>query len=227
MNRQINSTPVISAQTHPHKNLQRRVARYIQTDYINSIPNYVQEEFSLVNSAVQQRNQKVILDSGCGTGESAFKLARLYPQKIVVAVDKSANRLQRSHVHGEVPINLIFVRCNLVYFWQMVSKEKWNIAAHYLFYPNPWPKPGHLKRRWHAHPIFPTLIKLGGVLTMRTNWKIYADEFALALQSHFHVPVFVNKIVGSDAFTAFERKYMQSDHDLYQVTFNLSEKRRA
>ena len=222
MNEQIRSTPVISSQIQPHRSLQRQLLRYKKANYVNSIPNYAQEEFSRVNSVVQQSKQEVILDSGCGTGESAFKLANLYPQKIIVAIDKSANRLQRRHVYGDAPENLIFVRCNLVYFWQLLSKVQWNITAHYLFYPNPWPKPGHLKRRWHAHPIFPTLLALGGVLTMRTNWKIYAEEFALALQLQMELPVAVNKIVVNEAFTAFERKYMQSNHDLYQVTFNLS-----
>ena len=221
MGQQIRSTPVISTQVYPHRNLRRQLLRYKYANYINSIPNYAQEEFSLVNSVVQQKGKKIILDSGCGTGESAFRLATQNPQKTVVAVDKSANRLQRSHVYGETPKNLIFMRCNLVHFWQMVYRAKWNIEAHYLFYPNPWPKPGHLKRRWHAHPIFPTLIKLGGVLAMRTNWKVYAEEFALALQLHMHAPVCVNKIYVNDPFTAFERKYMQSKHDLYQVMFNL------
>ena len=219
---QSRSKKIVSSQTQPHRNLSRQLSRYEQSNYLNSIPNYARAEFSRVEAFVRQDNAAIILDSGCGVGESAFKLARLFPYNTVIAVDKSADRLRRATAQIAAPENLIFVRCDLIHFWRLLHQAQWQVSQHYLFYPNPWPKVGQLKRRWHAHPIFPTIIKLGGVLTMRTNWKVYADEFALALQLYLRVPVPVQRLVIEEPLTAFERKYVQSGHTLYEVKVNLA-----
>lgn len=219
------SAPVVSSQVDPHRNLQRKLLRYERSSFVNSIPNYARDEFLLIKEVIRQR--KVILDSGCGTGESSFKLAELFPDNLVIGIDKSAHRLQRRHMHGKLPKNLIFVRCDLVHFWQLLSDAPWQLTAHYLLYPNPWPKPGHLIRRWHAHPIFPMVIKLGGMLIMRTNWRVYAQEFALALQHYLNVAVSIKQLTISEPLSAFERKYWQSGHELFAVEFNLSTYQKA
>ena len=52
----------------------------------------------------------------------------------------------------------------------------------FLFFPNPWPKAySEIKRRFHAHPVFATMASLAPCLELRTNWRIYAEECAVAL----------------------------------------------
>ena len=51
------------------------------------------------------------------------------------------------------------------------------LARHYVLYPNPWPKIGHLARRWHGHAVFPDLLALGGVFECRSNWRIYIEKW--------------------------------------------------
>lgn len=214
------SVPVGSSQCAPHKNLPRLLRRYQQTNYLNTIPNYARDEFGRFRNFVQDKNIGLILDSGCGTGESTYKLARLNPHCIVVGVDKSTNRLARSLTHGSVPDNVIFVRCDLIHFWRLLRQAKWTLAQHYLLYPNPWPKPGQLQRRWHAHPVFPDVIKLGGTLVMRTNWLVYAEEFAMALRDYAYRSAAARQIHITSTMTAFERKYVGSGHPIYEVKLN-------
>lgn len=214
------STPVGSSQCAPHKNLQRLLRRYQQTAYLNTIPNYARDEFGRFRNFVQDKNSGLILDGGCGTGESTYKLARLNPHCIVVGVDKSANRLGRSHIYSSKSDNVIFVRCDLVHFWRLLRQAEYTLVEHYLLYPNPWPKPGQLQRRWHAHPVFPDVIKLGGTLVMRTNWRVYAEEFAMALRDYAHHSVVIRQIHVASAMTAFERKYVDSGHPIYEVQLN-------
>lgn len=216
------SAPVHSSQAVPHKNLLRVLKRYRETDYLNSIPKYARDEFSRLSARMQYKNTEIILDSGCGTGESALKLAQLNPCCLVVGVDKSASRLGRGIAHNSMPENVMFIRCDLIHFWRLLQQTQWRLGEHYLFYPNPWPKPGHLQRRWHAHPVFPSIIKLGGRLTMRTNWRVYAEEFALALRNYSVATAEVTQLHVSTAMTAFEKKYTQSGHQLYEVNVNLS-----
>ncbi len=216
----IKSPQIVSSQTRPHKNLSKLVARYQQSEWQESIPKHAYDAFAIASRFVA--GDPVILDSGCGVGESSYRLARHYPDKKVLAIDKSARRLARSHKHGECPDNLLILQADCVHLWRLIHEAEWAVLRHYLFYPNPWPKPGQLQRRWHAHPIFPTLVALGGVLTMRTNWLIYAQEFAQALAQVKNTDVTVELLMLSDAITPFERKYINSQHDLYQVHMTLS-----
>lgn len=212
-----NSTPIVSAQQAPHKDLSAVLRKHQQADYKITIPEYARSAFSSINRIIQLVDNKIILDSGCGTGESSYQLARQYPQHWVVAIDKSSHRLKRSHAHGAQPDNLLFVQCNLIYFWLMAAEASWSVDQHYLLYPNPWPKAGHLQRRWHGHPVFPTLLTIGKRITLRTNWYIYAQEFAFSLTYFMRREVAVEPLKTTPPMTAFERKYQKSGHPLFSV----------
>src|SRR5262249_41939298 len=125
-----------------------------------------------------------VLDAGCGTGVGTIELARRHPGRIVLGVDKSAARLasgRRVAQASGAPAHAVLLRCELVDFWQLAAQAGLRCLHQYLLYPNPWPKAEHLMRRWHAHPVLPCIVALGGVVELRTNWRVYADEFVLAL----------------------------------------------
>jgi tRNA G46 methylase TrmB len=191
----------------------------------DTIPKFAYDAFDVANHFVA--DDPVVLDSGCGTGESSYRLAQLYPDKKIIGIDKSSARLQRSHAHGEQPKNLLLVQANCIYMWRLIRQAQWDIHHHYLLYPNPWPKPAHVQKRWHGHPIFPTLISLGGKLVLRTNWEIYALEFAQAITLLISYDVTVAKLSVVNAFTPFERKYIKSHHSLYEIVAELSESKSA
>ena len=216
------STPVASSQQLPHKNLQRKLSLYMNSDYRNSIPKYAQDEFNRFKQVLSNKKTQIILDSGCGTGESSVKLAMANPHCLVVGVDKSVNRMQRCNAEAADLKNIMYVRCDLIHFWRLLQQAQLRLSQHYLLYPNPWPKPGHLQRRWHAHPVFPAVIDLGGELVMRTNWHVYAQEFALALQAYTGACVSMAELKITHAISAFEKKYSASGHALYEVKANLS-----
>src|SRR6185295_9756492 len=90
----------------------------------------------------------------------------------------------------------------------------------YLLYPNPWPKAEHVKRRWHAHAVLADILKLGGLLELRSNWDVYADEFAQALRIAGCAAV-CEAYVPLQALTPFERKYVASGHALWRCCAEL------
>ena len=165
---------------------------------------------------------KVILDSGCGTGESTLNIALANPGIPGIGIDKSVARLSKA---GTAPQNAFLVRAELLDFWRLalekVKAGQWHIPYHALYYPNPWPKQSEATRRFHLHPIFPTLLQLGDVIELRTNWEIYAREFAEA--ARIATP---DCSISCEAFepehpiTAFERKYKEARQQLWRVTIN-------
>ncbi|MEM7466948.1 MAG: SAM-dependent methyltransferase, partial [Pseudomonadota bacterium] len=124
---------------------------------------------------------------------------------------------------------LLFARADLIDFWRQIDHARLGVAKNYLLYPNPWPKPGHLQRRWHGHPVFPTLATLSSELILRTNWEIYAQEFYAAL----NFLISLGRLQGTSDFrlicpespiSRFEKKYLESDHQLFEVVFSKERK---
>ncbi|MDR3157503.1 MAG: methyltransferase domain-containing protein [Zoogloeaceae bacterium] len=166
----------------------------------------------------------LVLDAGCGVGWSTVFLARQYPECFVLGVDQSAHRLERDRTRlGVMPENLAFLRADLVDFWRELAESGIRLQRHYLLYPNPWPKPAHLRRRWHAHPVFPALLRLGGLLTCRSNWKPYIEELSLCLLWSGYAPL-VGTCAPEDSLitTPFERKYHASGQTLWSLCCDLN-----
>ncbi len=174
---------VRSRQTSIHPGLARIVTRHAARLWRQPIHQATLSAWNRLKSESDfSADIPFILDSGCGTGASSRQLAALHPHIKVLGVDQSRSRLSKNGAADGffVDGNLILLRAELSSLWRLMLKEGYRPGYHYLLYPNPWPKPGHLKRRWHAHPVFPDLLALGGEVEMRCNWDIYAREFAYA-----------------------------------------------
>ncbi len=212
---------VTSNQTGPHDNLVKIVRRNQQHAFRKPIADHTRKAFDTAAEIMTQRQQPIILDSGCGTAISTRHIARSYPDSLVIGIDRSEIRLGKQY-EEQLPDNAITVRADLIDFWMLAAEAGWRLQHHFILYPNPYPKSIHLKRRWHAHPIFPTLLQLGGQLELRTNWPIYAEEFALALRLSDHTHADVEQFVPEEYWTLFEKKYHEAGQDLYRCRISLS-----
>lgn len=218
------SRTVRSSQAGIHPRLGRLLQRYGTREWAEPLHPPSCRAFDAVQGLLQGEKPELILDSGCGTGASTRLLADRHPGTLVIGLDKSADRLARLGA-GAFPRregNAVWVRAELATFWRLAARAGWRLQRHYLLYPNPWPKPGQLQRRWHAHPVFPTVLELGGRLEMRTNWRIYAEEFALALEHYTGTAVRPSTLQVEEPVSPFERKYRDSGHALYSVVLDSS-----
>ena len=109
------------------------------------------------------------------------------------------------------------VRAELTTFWRLMLADGLRPEQHFLLYPNPYPKPGHLSRRWHGHPVFPHLLQLGGDIELRCNWKTYALEFAEAVRLACGTQIDVIRYEAESGISLFEQKYLQRGQQLYSV----------
>ena len=256
---------VTTNQTDIYDKLEEVVRKYATTDYLRPIAEHTRKAFAEAEKFVEDfynkipaghSSYKVILDSGCGTGESTLNIARQHPDIPVIGIDKSAVRLTKAGGAGvngasAFPQNAFLVRAELLDFWRLaleaVQAGRWHIPYHALYFPNPWPKQSEATRRFHLHPIFPTLLQLGDTIEMRTNWEIYAREFAEAARIAKKIPTLVamrtkqqvakccppgqaggdnTGTISCEAFeperpiTAFERKYKEARQQLWRVSIH-------
>ena len=215
-----NSRPVQSDQAAPHPKLADLALRHAQSPFRKPPAPYSRAAFERF-VAVWDGRMPLLLDAGCGTGASTRRLALLHPQSLVVGVDQSAARLAQGE-RQETPANALLLRADVVDFWLLLAERRIALARHYLLYPNPWPKPAQLMRRWPAHAVFPTVLALGGVLECRSNWRIYAEEFVLAVRLASRREALLEAFAPDQPLTPFERKYRDSGHTLYRAVVDLS-----
>lgn len=229
------SRRVESGQTDIHPHLADVVAKHFRHPFRRPLGPLAQAACREALAGWDGR-APLLLDAGCGVGISTYRLARAHPTHWVMGVDQSADRLAR--IKGEAaPDNAVLVRADLVDFWRALgahlASQGVSLDRHYLLYPNPWPKIGHLQRRWHGHPVFPSLLALGGRLECRSNWSVYVEELAAALDQAAAagwIGLDADGVTQSavslalpdgEALTPFERKYALSGHGLYRLTAHL------
>ncbi|MCK5902026.1 MAG: hypothetical protein KAG28_02665 [Cocleimonas sp.] len=205
-----------SNQDGMHPKLETIVNKHLNTHYQRPIANHTQQAFDAIRKQVEQHTAPLIFDSCCGTGLSTRHIAQNHPEALVIGIDRSAKRLSKTYSEA-LPDNARLVQAECADFWRLAQQAQWKLSQHFLLYPNPYPKSSQLKRRWHAHPSYPSLLALGGTIELRTNWLIYAQEFchtfqiAVPKQPKISPELFTPK----DYWTLFEKKYHQSGQNLY------------
>lgn len=220
-----NSRIVTSNQSDIHSQLSDLVARHANTHFRKPIAAVNRLNFERsIDVWRAAGSMPLIIDAGCGVGLSSQRLAQTNPESFVIGIDQSADRLGRHPAwpdeHGA---NYTLVRANLVDYWRLLHEAGIHPQQHYLLYPNPWPKKPQLIRRWQGHPVFPTIIALGGMIECRSNWKIYIDEFAAALQQLTGQTVTTEPYQATGTpLTPFEEKYRASGHALWRCRAQLT-----
>ena len=249
MTKQSNGNVVHSVKSNQediYKNLEEVVRKYATTSFLRPVADHTREAFEKACEFVRSANcAELVLDSGCGTGESTIHLARRFPNIPVIGIDKSAERLTKAgNEHQlenamdiaagtddepagmQIPSNAFWVRAELLDFWRLalekVTAGEWKVLHHALYYPNPWPKESEATRRFHLHPIFPTLLQLCSNIELRTNWEIYAREFKEAVRVvgdslSLNLVADFSEFVPENPETAFERKYKAAGQRLWKV----------
>lgn len=216
-----NSRHISSNQTGPHEKIPELVKRHLANPSQKPINGHTLKAFEQAQTW-RDDSRPLIFDSCCGVGESTFRLAKLYPNAQIIGIDKSAMRTDKHERLFALPDNALMLRADVIDFWRLAVKTGWLLHAHFLLFPNPYPKSAQVQRRWHANSAFIDLIRLGGNFELRSNWQIYVQEFYLALQT-LDIASSINEVQVTDPFTAFERKYHASGQAIWQLKSRLDQ----
>lgn len=215
-----NSREITTNQKGPHDKLPELVKKHLSHTSQKPFSHHTLEAFEEVQQWLSSKSGPLILDSCCGVGESTAKIASRFPHARVIGVDKSALRTGKHYHYQSEEDNYLVVRADLNDFWRLAHQAGWQLDKHFLLYPNPYPKSAHVQRRWHASAAFADIIKLGGLIEVRSNWVIYIEEFAQAL-SIAGFPSEAELYSAGEPDTPFERKYWDSGQQSWRVVAQL------
>ncbi len=216
------SKVIITNQPGIHEKLAEIVNKHLTHPSKKPFQAHTLEAFELANQRVQNHQGEIILDSCCGVGQSTRLLAKQNPQALVIGVDKSAHRINRNdeelkeNTDTQSTNNYLLIRADLNDFYRLVKKANWLVSKHYILYPNPWPKAKHLQRRWHGSAVFPEIIAIGDTIILRSNWRLYLEEFQFAAKiakRHGEIVMVSDK----QPLTPFEAKYQASSQQCWQL----------
>lgn len=139
------------------------------------------------------RDVPVVLEIGSGYGESAIAYAREHPDHGLIAAEVHvpgvAQLMARAQEEGLT--NLRVHRGDAIeYLQQCVGADQ--LAAVHLFFPDPWPKSRHAKRRFVQQDTIEMILhrlRPGGHLLVATDHAAHADHVRAQLTRHGDVAV--------------------------------------
>lgn len=134
------------------------------------------------------RMAPVVLEIGCGHGHSAIAYAASHPDHDVLAMDVHLPGLARMLADADavgVP-NLRIEQGDAVPFLEDRVAPA-TFAAVHLFFPDPWPKQKHAKRRFVSADnldLLATVLRPGGHVLVATDQDCYADHVRAEAAAH-------------------------------------------
>jgi tRNA (guanine-N7-)-methyltransferase len=174
------------------------------------------------------RHAPCMLEIGLGMGDSLIEMACNHPENDYLGVEVYrpgvGSLLSRLDECGIGNVRVINNDAKMV-LQQMIPED--SISAVYIFFPDPWPKKRHHKRRL-IQPSFIELLsgklKPGGMLHMATDWEDYAHHMIAVMN---HASMFANTAGGNHfsprladrPLTKFEQRGMKLGHEVWDLVF--------
>ena len=152
------------------------------------LPGRALPDGPLVPSEAFGREADVVVEIGSGHGAAAIAYAASHPGADVVAVDVHVPGVARMLAAAdEAGVDNLWVHAGdaLPLLADRVAPA--SLAAVHLFFPDPWPKKRHAKRRFvqqHSLSLVASRLRPGGHLLVATDIDAYAEHCREQLAAH-------------------------------------------
>jgi len=134
-----------------------------------------------------QRDCPVVLEIGFGNGESLAAMAEQNPDRCYLGVEVHRPGVGSLLLNIE-RLGLTNLRVSMTDSVELLQNQipDESLSAVQVFFPDPWPKARHHKRRL-IQPDFVQLLrrklKPGGTLHLATDWADYAEHMILVMEA--------------------------------------------
>lgn len=183
---------------------------------------------SLLDSqSIFGRQAPVILEIGFGMGQATAEIAKARPGDdfIGVEVHEPGVGALLKRIGEEDLQNLRIIQHDAVQVLEhMIAPD--SLAGVHIFFPDPWHKKKHHKRRLIQAPLVALLasrLKPGGVLHCATDWQPYAEQMLEVLSAE---PQLANTAQGYAPrpdyrpLTKFEARGLRLGHGVWDLLFS-------
>ncbi len=169
----------------------------------------------------------VVIEIGFGMGHATIGIAKDNPNTNYLGLEvhrPGVGRVLREIKNNELK-NLYIVEHDAVEVLKNMIADN-SIDGFHIFFPDPWPKKKHHKRRLMQQSFIEVLsskLKKDGYIYMATDWEPYAFSALEELQKVDSIKNKYEEFATPQAWrptTNFERKGKKADRAIYELFFN-------
>lgn len=178
-----------------------------------------------------KQEKPIVLEIGFGMGKSLLETAETFPNYNYVGIEVHrpgiANVLKAIH-HKQLE-HIKIIEGNAVEVLQQFVPDK-TLDKICIFFPDPWPKKRHHKRRLIQAEFVSLLsakLKTGGILHLATDWEHYAMHMLEVLSQETSLTNCAGQRHFSDRpaerpLTKFEARGLKLGHQVWDLLFQKS-----
>jgi tRNA (guanine-N7-)-methyltransferase len=169
-----------------------------------------------------------LLEIGFGNGDVLLSIARERPDWDCLGIEVHEPGVGRVLLHAsQLDLRNLRVICHdaVEVLEQQIADDSFDEIL--VFFPDPWPKKRHHKRRLMQPAFVSTLarkLKRGGILRLATDWQEYAEQMLETLNA---CELLVNRAEGrgfavrpeSRPLTRFERRGQRLGHGVWDLEY--------
>ena len=168
-----------------------------------------------------------ILEIGFGMGETTQKIATARPEDNFLGVEvfNAGVGAMLKRIDESGLTNIRVIQHDAVEVLQHMIPEN-SLAGVHIYFPDPWPKKRHHKRRLIQQPLVALLasrLKPGGYMHLATDWENYAEQMLEVLSNE---PQLENTVPDGYAprpdfrpQTKFETRGLRLGHGVWDLIF--------
>jgi tRNA (guanine-N7-)-methyltransferase len=173
------------------------------------------------------RSAPRMVEIGFGAGEALLEFARAHPDFDCIGIDVHRPGVGRLLLGAEAAaLKNLRVVCHDAVEVLQTQIAPASLALVHIFFPDPWPKKRHHKRRLIQEPFVQSLARVlqpGGVLRLATDWEPYAHQMREVIDASSELTnVAANGFAERSAarpLTRFERRGQRLGHDVWDLEY--------
>ena len=182
---------------------------------------FKQEQIKI--SEIFPTSEKIIMEIGFGMGEATAIIAKNHPNNGYIAVDvhpPGIGKLLARIIENDLTNLKVIEEDVHVVLQHMIADE--SLDGIHLFFPDPWPKKKHNKRRIVNEGFLALIhpkIKKGGFIHIATDWVPYANSIQEVFASS---TLFTGGVIDKPEWrpvTRFEGQGIDKDHAVNDMMY--------
>ena len=165
------------------------------------------------------RNAPLHVDLGCGDGSFLCTMARQFPERNFLGIERLTKRVEKVRCEVEKIENVRVLRADTLSALRYLLPAG-SVETFYLLFPDPWPKRRHQFRRVFTRDFLDAVaaaLENHGVLRVATDQLEYFHQIERLSRAHswFEVADYHDVVLPS---TKFERRFREQGAPIYRLT---------
>ena len=164
--------------------------------------------------------QPVTIEIGFGMGDSLLETASSYPLRNFVGIEvhkPGVGHLLRGANDRNISNLRVYANDSLEVLQDVIPNK--SIECIQIFFPDPWPKRRHHKRRLvnlNLLEVVANCLKLGGIFHIATDWVPYAEAIQVLLENDHRFEI---TRIPDRPLTKYEKRGMRLGHRVIDIAF--------